>query len=204
MRRETGVVAIILAGGRASRMGGEKPFAMLKGEPLIAHAIERARPHVDEVLISANERERYRQFGCEVVQDRVSGFQGPLAGVLAGLDWIHMNRIDAKWLATFPCDAPFFPRDLVPRLCAAAHRANAMIGVAESGGVLHPTFAVWSTILPVTSDDALRAGASRKMEDFIAMRPHVRVDFPPGDIDPFFNINTPEDLAQAETMSPPD
>jgi molybdopterin-guanine dinucleotide biosynthesis protein A len=204
MRRETGVIGIVLAGGQSSRMGGEKPFALLKGEPLIAHAIERASGQVDQVLISANERERYRPFGLEVVQDRVSGSQGPLAGVLAGLDWVHMNRIDHKWLATFPCDAPFFPRDLVPRLTAAAHRTGAMIAVAESGGRLHPTFAVWSTILPVTSDDSLRGGGSRKMEDFIALRPHVRVNFDAGEVDPFFNVNTPEDLAQAETMSPPD
>jgi molybdopterin-guanine dinucleotide biosynthesis protein A len=203
MRRQTGVVGIVLAGGQASRMGGEKPLLPLKGEALIAHAIERASGQVDEVLISANERERYRRFACEVVQDRALG-QGPLAGVLAGLDWVHMNRIDAKWLATFPCDAPFFPRDLVPRLCAAAHRTGAMIAVAESAGQLHPTFAVWSTILPVTSADAMRGGAGRKMEDFIALRQHVRVNFDAGAVDPFFNINTPEDLAAAETMSPPD
>jgi molybdopterin-guanine dinucleotide biosynthesis protein A len=191
------VVGLILAGGRASRMGGEKPLIPFRGKPLIVHAIERARPQVDELLINAAEPERYREFGCEVIADTVGGYQGPLAGVLAGLDWVHAKRKEATWLATFACDAPFFPNDVVERLIAGTERTCAGIAVAASGAQHHPVFAVWSTAIAAGSKD-LQDGESRKMDDFIANYPNARVKFDAGGIDPFFNINTPEDLATAE------
>jgi molybdopterin-guanine dinucleotide biosynthesis protein A len=197
----TRVVGLILAGGRASRMGGEKPLTEFRGKPLIAHAIERARPQVDELLINAAEPERFAGFGCPVISDGIGGYQGPLAGVLAGLDWVHANRKNASWLATFACDAPFFPANLVERLIAGTESTCAGIAVAASatdlGAQQHPVFAVWSTAIAASSKD-LESGESRKMDDFIANYPNVRVMFPVGAVDPFFNINTPEDLAKAE------
>ena len=195
-----GTIGVILAGGRASRIGGDKPFVPFRGRPLIAHAIERARPQVDELLINAGEAARFSEFGCDVIGDAVGGFQGPLAGVLAGLDWLHANRKDANWLATFACDAPFFPADLVSRLIAAAGSRKAAVAVAASGAQHHPVFAVWSASLSATSAK-LKEGGSRKMDDFIALYPNVRVPFAINSVDPFFNINTPEDLARAERMT---
>ncbi len=196
----TRVVGLILAGGRASRMGGEKPLMEFRGKPLIAHAIERARPQVDELLINAAEPERYAQFGCSVISDSIGGFQGPLAGVLAGLDWVHANRKNASWLATFACDAPFFPADMVERLIAGTEATCAGIAVAASGAQHHPVFAMWSTAIAASSKD-LKDGESRKMDDFIEGYPNVRVMFAGGAVDPFFNINTPEDLARAEAAA---
>jgi molybdopterin-guanine dinucleotide biosynthesis protein A len=196
------VAGVILAGGRASRMGGEKPLMEFRGRPLVAHAIERARPQVDELLVNAAEPERYRGFGCTVISDSIGGFQGPLAGVLAGLDWVHANRKEASWLATFACDAPFFPEDMVERLIAGTERTCAGIAVAASGTQHHPVFAVWSTAIAAGSKD-LTDGQSRKMDDFIERYPNVRVMFPIGAVDPFFNINTPEDLARAEAAPRP-
>jgi molybdopterin-guanine dinucleotide biosynthesis protein A len=155
---------------------------------------------VDELLINAAEPDRYREFGCQVIADSIGGFQGPLAGVLAGLDWVHANRKNASWLATFACDAPFFPADLVERLIAGTETTCAGIAVAASGAQHHPVFAVWSTAIAASSKD-LQDGESRKMDDFIANYPNVRVPFPAGAADPFFNINTPEDLAAAEQMN---
>jgi len=114
---------------------------------------------------------------------------------------MHANRTRAKWLASFACDAPFFPLDLVQRLVAEAEAKNAAIAVAASGAQHHPVFAVWSTALGVTSYDGLKEGASRKVDDFIALYPNVRVAFLIGDVDPFFNINTPEDLVNAEKIA---
>jgi len=196
------VVGLILAGGQARRMGGDKPLIPFRGRPLMAHAIERARPQVDELLINANDPARYHAFGYEVLPDHIGGFLGPLAGVLAGLDWMHANRKDAQWLASFACDAPFFPNEMVKRLIAAAEEKSTAIAVAASGAQHHPVFAVWSAALGATSEEALKEGASRKMDDFIALYPNVRVAFPVGAVDPFFNINTPEDLVNAEKIAP--
>jgi len=203
MQDMAGIVGLILAGGRARRMGAEKPLVPFRGRPLIAHAVERARPQVDTLLINTNNPASYEKFGCVIVADRVGGFQGPLAGVLAGLDWMHAHRQNAAWLATFACDAPFFPEDMVRRLVAEATANNAAIAVAAYGVQHHPVFAAWRAALRVNSENALREGASRKMDDFIAQYPNVRVTFPMGVVDPFFNINTPEDLARAEAMFPP-
>ena len=192
-------VGVILAGGRASRMGGEKAFALLHGRPLIVHAIERARPQVDELIVNANDAARFAPFGCTVVPDATGEHAGPLAGVLAALHWVAGHRRFAGWLASFACDAPFFPADMVARLVAAAEAENAAIALAASGAQHHPVFAVWRPALSAKLEQAMKAGV-RKVDDFIALCPHVQVRFALGACDPFFNINTPDDLARAETM----
>lgn len=199
------VIGLILAGGQSRRMGGvDKALLKLNGETLIARAVARATPQVSELIINANgDPARFAQFGLPVIADRVGGFQGPSAGVLAGLDWLRANRPNAKWLASFSCDSPFFPTDMVAKLFTAAEQENAQVAVAASGERHHPVFALWSASLPVTSESVLRDASSRKMDDFIARFRQVRVPFAPGPIDPFFNINTPDDLKQAETMIPP-
>ena len=183
-------------------MGGlDKALLMLGGETLIARAVARATPQVSELIINANgDPARFAQFGLPVIADRVAGFQGPLAGVLAGLDWVRANRPKAKWLASFASDCPFFPTDTVEKLTATAEAESAQVAVAATGERHHPVFAVWSTSLPVTSESVLSGQDSRKMDDFIARFRNVRVPFASGPIDPFFNINTPDDLARAEAM----
>ena len=194
-------VGVILAGGRARRMGGEKPFVPFRGRPLIAHAVERARPQVDELLINASDATRYATFRCEVIADAAGGFQGPLAGVVAGLDWMAAHAGEARWLATFACDAPFFPTDMVARLIAAAEAGETAIAIAASGAQHHPVFAVWRADLRVAADAAFTEKGVRKMDDAIALFSSVRVPFAMDGVDPFFNINSPEDLARAEQMT---
>jgi len=196
------VIGLILAGGQSRRMGGvDKALLMLGGETLIARAVARAKPQVSELIINANgDPARFAHFGLPVIADRVGGFQGPMAGILAGLDWVRANRPNAKWLASFSCDSPFFPADMVKELLARAERENAQVAVAASGERHHPVFALWSASLPVTSESVLNDSGSRKMDDFAGRFCNVRVPFPSDPIDPFFNINTPDDLKRAEAM----
>jgi molybdopterin-guanine dinucleotide biosynthesis protein A len=182
-------------------MGGDKLFVEIAGVSLIERAIARARPQVGELLINANrELERIGAFGVPVITDRVSGYLGPLAGIFSGLEWLRENRSSAIWLATFACDCPFFPQDLVERLCAQAEAEKALVAVAASGGRHHPVFAVWSAAIAGTSESVLVREGHRKMEHFVASLPNTEVEFSISAVDPFFNVNTPDDLKLAESL----
>ena len=181
--------------------GADKAFLKLGGETLIERAIARARPQADELIINANgDLKRFESLGCEVIADRIGGFLGPLAGILSGFEWMRANRPNARWLASFACDCPFFPADMVERLIAEAQSRGVQIAIAASGERHHPVFAVWSASLPVTSQSVLRGQGLRKMDDFVAGFPNARVVFPSAPVDPFFNINTRDDLARAEKI----
>jgi molybdopterin-guanine dinucleotide biosynthesis protein A len=133
-----------------------------------------------------------------VIADTVPGFAGPLAGVLAGLEYLQAHRRGARWLASFACDCPWFPRDLVQRLQHQADSDRSEVAVARSAGRLHPVFALWSCDLAGPLHDALTRQQIRGAGEFLRMRRHVAVDWPATPFDPFFNINTPAELALAE------
>lgn len=199
-------VGVLLAGGLSRRMGGgDKGLEMLAGRPMLAHAIERLRPQVGQLVLNANgDAERFAAFALPVVADASPDFAGPLAGVLAGMRWSEANVPDAAWIATAACDTPFFPRDLVARLRTAAEEDNAAVASAASGGQGHHVFGLWDIRLADGLEAAL-ANGQRKVQDWIARYPHVAVNFAPArvggaTIDPFYNINTPDDLAQAEAL----
>jgi len=204
------IAGVILAGGQSRRMGGgDKCLQPLRGKHLISHVILRARSQVDALAINANgEPGRFAEFHLPVVADSVVGFAGPLAGVLAGLDWAAAAAPDSTWLATFACDAPFFPHNLVTRLWAEAESAGADLACAHSHGRDHPVFGLW----PLSLRDALRRALVeddvRKVDIFTARYRLVPVEFPDlaspwGLVDPFFNANRPEDLAEAERIMSP-
>ena len=162
------------------------------------HAIDRLGPQVDRLMINANDDPSdYAATGLPVRADPVPDFAGPLAGILAALLWAQ--EIDAAMLVTTPADAPFFPSDLVARLRAGEDRA---IMSASSGGRLHPVFSLWRApqdfIAPLRA--ALEIEGLRKVESFITRFPHGSVDWPIETHDPFFNINSPIDLAEAERI----
>jgi len=181
--------------------GADKALLKLGGQTLLERALRRARPQVDELLINANgDPSRFAAYGREIIPDRIGGFLGPLAGILAGLDWLRGNRPQARWLASFACDCPFFPRDMVQRLIASAEETEAKVAVAASAKRHHPVFAVWSADLPASSEAMLEGKGLRKMDDFVALFPNIRVPFAVVRIDPFFNINTQADLAEAEAL----
>jgi molybdopterin-guanine dinucleotide biosynthesis protein A len=201
-----GVIGVLLAGGRSRRMGGgDKCLRPLGGRPILAHVVERARPQVARLILNANgDPARFAGFGLPVVADVVlegaeGGFAGPLAGVLTGLDWAAAHAPDAPWVATFATDAPFLPADLVARLRAAVERDGADMACARSGGRDHPVFGLW----PVRLRDDLRAAMAagvRKVDAWTARHRLAAAEFACDPVDPFFNANRPEDLAEAERL----
>jgi molybdopterin-guanine dinucleotide biosynthesis protein A len=191
------IAGVILAGGRASRMGGsDKGLLPLAGRPILARVIDRLRPQVDALALNANgDPARFAAFGLPVLADSVPGHPGPLAGVLAGMDWAAAQGASA--LVTAAADTPFFPADLVARLRAAGPFAMAATP-GEAGPERHPTFALW----PVSLRDDLCAALASGLRKVIAWTdPHgcATVLFP--DPQAFFNVNTPEDLARAEALA---
>ena len=199
------VVGILLAGGKSSRMGGgDKCLRPLGGRPILAHIIERLRPQVSDIIVNANgDLGRFATFGLRVVEDSVAGYAGPLAGVQAGLGWIRNNRPDIAYGVTVATDTPFFPTDLVQRFLAERGDRPAL-AVASSAAGMHPVIGLWPVALADDIEDALRRGMHR-VGAFTERHGAIEVHFPPvtiggAEIDPFFNINRPEDLAEAEAL----
>jgi molybdopterin-guanine dinucleotide biosynthesis protein A len=196
------VVGVLLAGGLARRMGGgDKCLRTLGGRPILAHVIERARPQVAALVLNANgDPARFAAFGLPVAADVVEGFAGPLAGVLTGMAWARAQRPDCPWVVTIATDTPFFPSDLVARMLGAVAQDEADLACAASGGRAHPVFGLW----PVRLADQLRAAmldeGIRKVDVWTTRYRLVEVAFPTDRIDPFFNTNRPEDLAEAEGL----
>lgn len=192
------VAGVLLAGGLSRRMGGgDKNLRLLGGRPILAHVIDRIRPQVAALALNANgDAARFAAYGLPVVADSIPGFAGPLAGVLAGLDWAAEAASTCRWLLSTPTDAPFLPEDLVTRLWAAAE-SGAEVAVAASGGRSHPVAALWAVSLRAPLLRALEGGI-RKVEDFTKDRRIVTVAFASEPLDPFFNLNRPEDLEEAE------
>ena len=196
------VLGLVLAGGRGTRMGGvEKGLIPLGGKPLVAHVLARLAPQLDQVAINANRAlDDYRAFGCPVLPDTVPDFAGPLAGILAGLEWAE--REGAAAIVSAAADTPFLPRDLRIGLELASVAAETDLALAASpdgsGRVRrHPTFGLW----PVRLRADLAAALGRGMRKIVAWTDShgaATAVFDHDGDDPFFNINTPEDLLLAE------
>lgn len=204
MKRD--VVGIILAGGQSRRMGGgDKSLLPLGDGCLLDHVILRLAPQVAPLALSANgDPARFSRFGLPVLADTVTGFAGPLAGILTGLEWATANT-GCKAIVTAAGDTPFLPLDLVERLAAAIDQRPGSIAVACSAGKRHPTFTLW----PANCRDALRRFLveedNRRVSAFIERHDFVDVEFSVAQsagqtIDPFFNINEPDDLVRAERL----
>jgi molybdopterin-guanine dinucleotide biosynthesis protein A len=201
----TPLAGVVLAGGRASRFGADKMLTELDGQPLIAHAIARLRPGVAELAISANgDPARFAAFGLPVLPDPTPDFPGPLAGVLAGLDWAAARGYAA--IVTVAGDTPFFPADLVTGLRVAAVTERAPVALACTPGAAggfdpHPTFGLWSVSLRGDLAAALAAG-ERRMRGFAEARRAARAIFEGRGPGAFLNVNTPGDLVRARGLTP--
>lgn len=187
------IAGLILAGGRATRMGGRnKAEIELAGQTLLSRTIVRARPQVGRLLLNANrDPAQFARYGLPVLPDTIGDHWGPLAGILAGLEHLRDTWPQIGWLASFPTDSPFFPESLVTRL--AETLPGHEIAMATGHGRPEPVFSLW----PVSLADELRGALAhgvRKVEDFARRYRLATVDFP---ADAFFNVNTPEDLQQA-------
>ena len=199
----TEVAGVILAGGKATRMGGgDKGLLRVRDLRLIDHVIARLAPQCARLAINANgDPARFAEFALPVLPDSLPEYPGPLAGVLAGLDWAAAEGVDA--IVTAAADTPFFPHDLVARLRAAAGPDGlALAGSRDAAGKLwrHPTFGLWPVALREDLRDALKGGL-RKIVLWTDAHQAGLAEFPTGPFDPFFNVNTPEDVARAEHLS---
>ena len=190
-------LGVILAGGKARRMGGgDKGLLPLGDGTILGNVIERLAPQVDQMALNANgDASRFAGFGLPVLPDTIEGYPGPLAGVLAGLDWAAGEG--ASHIVTAAADTPFFPPDLVPKLILASEAEGKPIALASTDNGRHPTFGLWPTKL---SDDlrAALADGVRKVVQWTDRHGTAMAHFPTGRFDPFFNVNTPEDLALAQ------
>ena len=194
------VIGVLLAGGLARRMGGgDKCLRSLAGRPLLDHLIDTVKPQVDVMILNANgEAARFAGYGLSVVADVIEGYAGPLAGVLTGLEWTAKNIPDAGWVASLATDAPFLPGDLVARMKSAVKTEGADMACAASGGRVHPVFGLW----PVRLRNDLRAAMIdediRKIDLWTARYNLAVVEFEEErGRDPFFNVNQPDNLAEA-------
>lgn len=196
------VVGVILAGGLARRMGGgDKPLRTLGGRSLLARVIDRLAPQCETLILNANgDPARFADLGLPVVADDVADYPGPLAGILAGLDWMAMHRPDTQWMLSAPGDCPFLPRDLAARLHRARRDADSELAVAASGGRTHHVVGLWPVNLRQPLRDALVNEDLRQVGRFMARHRLVAADWPVEPLDRFFNANTAEDLAQAERL----
>jgi molybdopterin-guanine dinucleotide biosynthesis protein A len=199
------VVGVILSGGRSSRMGGgDKCLLQLAGQLMLTRIVDRLMPQVSEVIINANEDPlRFADFGLPVVADSIIGLAGPLAGVHAGLEWVKANAPSVRYIATVPSDTPFFPSDLVRSFVSEAGAYPAFLVAASSEGV-HPVVGLWPVAMVPQIEDALRVGML-KVGAFTKEHSATEVFFAPVRIgarlvDPFYNINRPEDLTYAEAL----
>ena len=194
-------LGVILAGGLARRMGGgDKPLRPLAGQPLLAHVVARLRPQVAALVVNANgEPARFAGFGLPVVADGVPDHPGPLAGILAALDHAAAAHPGLDWVVSVPGDSPFIPPDLVARLHAARAAASVPMACARSGGWSHPPVGLWPVALRGELRAALLAG-ERKIDRWTARFGCAAAEWPDQPVDPFFNANTPAELAGAELL----
>lgn len=193
---------VVLAGGLSRRMGQPKAELNLGGKTLLSRIIARLEPQADGIAINLNGAGRNMIDGRTVIGDTVAGFLGPLAGVLTAMRHVAITVPTSTHVLVVPTDTPFFPRDLAKRLTGAM-TSREQIAVASSNSALHPLFALWPVALADDLEDFLATDPKRRVRAFIDRHPNVAVDFPMTDtpdgvFDPFFNINTPDDLKQAE------
>jgi molybdopterin-guanine dinucleotide biosynthesis protein A len=199
----TNPLGLVLAGGLARRMGGgDKARIRIGGATILERVLVRFKPQCAAVILNANgDPARFADSGLTVVPDSVPDFAGPLAGILAGLDWAAAHRPDIADVASVPGDCPFLPGDLVARLAAARAAARVPLACARSGEWRHPVVGLWPVKLREDLRHALVEEDLRKIEIWTARHGVTTVDWPIAPIDPFFNVNTPEDAAAAERMA---
>ncbi len=194
---------LLLAGGLARRMGGgDKPMRRIGGRTILERVIARLKPQCDGLILNANgDPARFAAFGLPVIPDTVEDFPGPLAGILAGLDWAAAHRPEISWVLSAAADCPFLPRDLVARLHHARAEQGAELAVAASDGQSHPVIGLWSVGLREQLRHALVVEGIRKIDRWTARYRLVTVEWPADQIDPFFNANTVDDIAAAERLA---
>ena len=207
MNPNLSIVGCILAGGRSSRMGGgDKALREIGGRPMLARVLDRLQPQVGRIVLNANgDPGRLAGFDLPVVADSIAGFAGPLAGVAACMNWVAEHETEATHIVTVAADTPFFPTNLADRLAEATGFDTDGIAMAATDGHRHPVFVLWPVALRSDLEDWMRTTDTYKVIAWARRHDLTMVEFPmitgkSDRIDPFFNVNTPEDLAMAEAV----
>ena len=197
------IPGVLLAGGLARRMGGgDKPMRQIADRTILQRVIARLKPQCDGLILNANgDPARFAMLGLPVIPDSVADFPGPLAGILAGLDWVAENRPGVAFMLSAAADCPFLPRDLVARLDRARIAQDAQLAVAASDGQSHPVIGLWSVALREELRHALVVEDVRKIDRWTARYRLATVTWPTSPLDPFFNANTIEDVAEADRLA---
>lgn len=196
------IVGVLLAGGLSRRMGGDdKMLRRVGGETILSRVIARLADQTRCLVLNANgDPARFADFGLPVAADTVGDHAGPLAGVLTGMEWATIHAPDCPWVLTAPTDTPFLPDDLAVRMLAAVETHGADMACAASGGRTHPVCGLWPVRLAADLRRAMTGEQIRKVDVWTARYKHVAVEWPTDPVDPFFNANRPEDLAEAERL----
>jgi molybdenum cofactor guanylyltransferase len=197
------ILGLVLAGGLARRMGGgDKTRIRIGGKTILERVLARLKPQCAAVILNANgDPARFADTGLPVVPDTVPDFAGPLAGILAGLDWAAAHVPAIADVASVPGDCPFLPADLVARLSAARQAAGVPLACARSGDWRHPVVGLWPVALREDLRKALVEENMHKIESWTARHGIAIGDWPATPVDPFFNVNTPADAAEAERIA---
>jgi molybdopterin-guanine dinucleotide biosynthesis protein A len=196
-------VGLVLAGGQARRMGGgDKALIKVGGVAILDRVLKALRPGCTAIVLNANgDPARFGRYGLPVIPDSVADFPGPLAGILAGLDWTAAHAPGTAWMASVPGDCPFLPQDLLPRLHAARTQQQTPLACARSGDWRHPVVGLWRVDLRDDLRHALTVEGLRKIEVWTGRHGVAIASWPDQPFDPFFNVNTPEDAAAAEDVA---
>ena len=199
---EHNILGSILAGGKSKRMGEDKLFLNLNNKTLIEHTINKVKKYFDELIIITNkENEFFAKNNLTTVKDCIEGQLGPLVGILTAMKWAKENSPKYSWIASFPCDTPFFPESIISKFIEESKKKESLILCASSHGRKHNIFGLWSLDLYDKLYDDLVNNKVRKVQDWTKANNIKNLEFKFKDYDPFFNINTVEDLEFAKKLS---
>ena len=199
---EDNILGAILAGGQSKRMGKDKLFLELNNKKLIEHTIDKVKKYFKKVIIITNqENEFFSKNNLITVKDCIEGQLGPLVGILTAMKWAKENLNKCSWIATFPCDTPFFPDSIIKSFIEESKKKESLILCASSHGRKHNIFGLWSLDLYDKLKDDLINKKVRKVQDWTEKNKIKNLEFEFKDYDPFFNINTKEDLEFAKKLS---
>ena len=199
---EHNILGTILAGGQSKRMGKDKLFLELNNKKLIEHTLDKVKKYLKKIIIITNQdNEFFFKNNLTTVKDCVEGQLGPLVGILSAMKWAKENLSKCSWIATFPCDTPFFPESIIKRFIEESEKKESLILCASSHGRKHNIFGLWSLDLYEKLKDDLINKKVRKVQDWTEKNKIKNLEFKFRDYDPFFNINTEEDLEFAKKLS---
>jgi len=199
---EDNILGAILAGGQSKRMGKDKLFLEFNNKKLIEHTIDKVKKYLKKIIIITNQdNEFFFKNNLTTVKDCIEGQLGPLVGILTAMKWAKENLSKCSWIATFPCDTPFFPESIIKNFIEESEKKESLILCASSHGRKHNIFGLWSLDLYDKLKDDLINKKVRKVQDWTEKNKIKNLEFKFKDYDPFFNINTEEDLEFAKKLS---